>query len=256
VGERSREDGSLFGQDESKSVLQALSWLMSFVEGAWVGLWLPVGLDRQGERVWEGWRTPVTSIISGHGYWSAGDDIGTALSLLPKYLELSTDPVWQEALRRAISFFVEANSDLAFEKSMVLAQAGLELLAWAKDRCDKGWASKRIRALLRQVAPEKNSEALIPVPASLPALCALAKARRWEDGPRAVAEVRNGIVHPGKASTTYGPDVSTEAHIEALMLALWYLELGLLRLLGHDRQYLCRVDGLHPRLPPWVEAKS
>jgi hypothetical protein len=66
----------------------------------------------------------------------------------------------------------------------------------------------------------------------------LAKELNW-DGPKAITEVRNFIVHPGKENKRLtGREIP---YWEVLNLALWYLELVFLHLFGHEGVYANRL---------------
>lgn len=58
---------------------------------------------------------------------------------------------------------------------------------------------------------------------------------RWE-GPEILFELRNAMVHPPKhLDDIQWPE--GEELVDAWLLGTWYLELGLLRVLGYDGKY-------------------
>jgi hypothetical protein len=76
----------------------------------------------------------------------------------------------------------------------------------------------------------------VAIPPKLAELAREAATRGWEDGPRAVVETRNLLVH-----------ASANDHLpwhEAWMLARWYVELVLLRMLNFTGEYLNRTRAL------------
>ncbi len=91
------------------------------------------------------------------------------------------------------------------------------------------------------------------IPAKLSKLDKLAKEFNW-DGPKAISEVRNYIVHPGKENKRLAD--RKIPYYEILNLALWYLELALLHLFGHTGVYANRLQlGLYigvVDLVPWA----
>jgi hypothetical protein len=164
--------------------------------------------------------------------------------LFPPFMSLWGQEDWRTTLRHVIDFYVEANGHTLLEPRLVLAQAGLELLASVATPGAKERASDWIRVMLTDAGVPTD------IPESLPALSIFAGER---DGPWVITEMRNGVVHPGSRSHVFG--ASRQARLEAWSLAMWYLELGVLHLLGFQGDYLNRLD---PRAewdverPPWV----
>jgi hypothetical protein len=131
----------------------------------------------------------------------------------------------------------------------MVSQSALELLAWitvveernvvSGEGFDKLPASDRLRVLLE----------VLGIPRTLPAgLTALQKASEeapkggpgpWTDGPHALTDLRNVVVHPTKKRRTLGAvDLPWD---DAARLSRWYVELVLLRLMGYDGMYLSRL---------------
>jgi hypothetical protein len=131
------------------------------------------------------------------------------------------------------------------EGGTILAQAAFELLAWtllvedqrvlSEDGYQKLPASDKLRLLL--------SSCGIPptIPSSMCALAKAAGAHTWVDGPQAITEVRNALVHasPKKRKKVFGGDA--DARCDAWWLGLWWLELVLLRLFDYQGKYSNRL---------------
>ena len=206
VGKLERLDGKAFAAKKSEKMFDALPRYLSFCRGAWVALILPVGFDKSGGRVWEkweaqkivGWR-PVNTWFGGHSEESLAKGF-------PGFYARWQEEKWQEPLELANHWYVEANMAAGgVEGSIILAQAGLELLGWCRlvgeklGLSEKGYeniaAMEKLRLLLMVCG--------IPsaIPASLSKLTAVAKAKenQWKDGPQAVIEVRNALVHSNPA---------------------------------------------------------
>jgi hypothetical protein len=81
----------------------------------------------------------------------------------------------------------------------------------------------------------------VDIPACLGELSRLTLKRKWSDGPHAVTDLRNAVVHPTKRRRDGlgAPDLPWE---EVARLALWYGELVLLRLLGYHGKYMNRLS--------------
>ena len=97
-------------------------------------------------------------------------------------------------------------------------------------------AEKKMRLLL--------AEAKIPtaMPTHLTNFDAHAKHANWQDGPQALTQLRNWITHPTGKDRQNLDRVSLLTRFEACNLALWYLELTLLWLLGYRGDYVNRLN--------------
>jgi hypothetical protein len=153
---------------------------------------------------------------------------------------------WREPFRRAVQFYVNGNLGVPIEIGVILAQSGLELLAWSTfvpngsispKEFEKQWpADRQLRRLLQ----------LASVPTAVPAQLAnlardLPGLNASDDAPTRVSWVRNKIVHPPRNRAFY-------AHEAALITDTWrlsltYLELSLLFLCGYSGDYQSRIDG-------------
>jgi hypothetical protein len=92
----------------------------------------------------------------------------------------------------------------------------------------------------------------VDTPPSLPALAALQTPNRQvTDGPDRISYVRNAFVHPKR-----GAHRSTSAlTVDAWRLSQWYLEVGLLSLMGYSGNYKNRVLTEVTRVP-WASASG
>jgi hypothetical protein len=159
----------------------------------------------------------------------------------------------------ALSFYLEASTSAAPETSIVVGAAGLDLVSWlalvergpglSADAFDRLWQSDRIRLLLDAAATPRE------IPAELPNLGTHAANQNWIDGPHAIAELRNAIVHPKK--WMQAGSAPEGVRVEAKRLLLWYFDLALLRLVGYSGAYVPHLAAFpsgtvgSPRLVPW-----
>ena len=165
--------------------------------------------------------------------------------LYAAFVARMNDEMWGPAIRQAIHWYVAANDDrsgMTLEMRLILAQTGLEYLAWFYCVQDRGMvssdafgqrglsAANRIRLLVTSM------DIPIGVPKSMRALHAQ-RGKKWLDGAEAITEIRNAIVHPSKELNL--PD---GAYCDAWRLSLWYLDLVFLRLLGHEGEYGNRLS--------------
>ena len=82
------------------------------------------------------------------------------------------------------------------------------------------------------------------IPNSLPRL------RQWDDGPKAVTEVRHAAVHAKRHSDGWSWD--SEIWSEADSLCNWYATLGLLALINYDGRYINRTSATKQSDWSWV----
>lgn len=267
IGELSRGDGQPFsGEAEIRSGLRCLLALFSFCRGAWSAPMLPVGYDNQNDPVW--WSAGsvfcTAGLVNGLSWLDPHDGEGLQ-EVASLWMELWHDPLWAQALDRATMYYTEANRQGLAHPSFLeirytLAQAGLELMAWTilrqeAEATTPGWATGR------DAAPKNLRNVLswagisVDVPPELPALEDLRMEKGWDDAAHVPSWLRNRIAHPKVRAASSGP--AHDVLWQGTQLAIWYLELLLLRRLGYNGSYGCRLEtdrsAGQTRLVPWVE---
>jgi len=257
VGSLQRLDDASFTAADTRPVLDLLFWLLTFARGRWCGVLLPVGLDVGGERVWEQWGVPKVHQRTPTGdqgsSWYLPDSEALGLTF-PMMVSQWSDPAWQEVLRLAIDLYATANVQSSSSIALVIAQATLELLAWAvlverqQVISRTGFKKLETSATLKRLLD--NSGIPIEIPAGLPKLSAEAADRQWENGPHVITSLRNAVVHPTwNRHTGLGiPDLPWQ---DAARLSLWYVELILLRFLEYAGPYRNRLT-FSEETVPWV----
>jgi hypothetical protein len=127
-------------------------------------------------------------------------------------------------------------------RNIVLAQVALEALAFA--HLVKSWqqlqpdqfkspVSQHIRHFLRDFGNPTT------IPSTFYGLRRLRANSPW-DGPAAIAWLRNDIVHAARHRV---PGRRWKLLNQGLLLALWYLELGVLAVVHYDGSYRNRIAG-------------
>lgn len=238
-----RVDASAFAPTEALDALNAIAGFVALIRGQWAPPLLAVGLDRTGGVVWQDWTPRHTSA------WStvtSAFDAHHPEVLEPAftgYLGRWRSELWNMPLRIATQMYVEANGAATAETSLFLTQAALELIAWVmfveeQQSQDEGsFEGGRASARLRDVLDWLNVS--YEIPASLETLAREAQRLGWDDGPHAITETRNALAHPRRGDRLVEAD--TLARIELQELALWYLELALLRLIAIEGVYAARL---------------
>jgi hypothetical protein len=163
----------------------------------------------------------------------------------PGFMALLTDPIWEKPLSEAIYWCTNAGNrggTIATDVGLIISQAALELLSWTycvKHRklvsaraFDKGKlaAADKLRMLLSSLGIPTE------IPSVLEALRADPKPR-WADIPDAVTMIRNSLVHPDSKRPS-----SEGAYTEAWSLALWCIELVVLKLCNYNGKYANRIS--------------
>ena len=72
-----------------------------------------------------------------------------------------------------------------------------------------------------------------------------------EDGPDAIVQVRNAIIHTQERKIKFLEQISAEVNNEIRNLAIWYIEMILLRMLKYKGKYNNRCSSINT-----VEAKQ
>jgi hypothetical protein len=244
TGALRRSDGQAFSDEEAGEMLNVLAGCLGLATGAWAPPVAATGVDSAGNVVWREWNSRWTSpwISRLSGFDRHKHDLSGAFA---GYVDRWSDPVWNEPLRVATQMYVEANGPITADTSLVLGQALLELIACVRfveelqtrTPADfdnpRAKASERLRDLLAWIGISTM------IPASLAALDHEAAQRGWADGPHAITEMRNSLVHPRQRQRLTTTPV--HARIDLHELVLWYAELALLRLIDYRGGYANRL---------------
>ncbi|HEX5366266.1 MAG TPA: hypothetical protein VFW63_06335 [Acidimicrobiales bacterium] len=240
VGEMRRVDGSSFDTATAADALFGWQAALSFALGRWVAPAVPVGFDGHGRRIWEQWAPWRCDTVRGYESWwdtHTGDDLA---EFVAAYLRAYLDGTQHDEVRMAAMHVITANhAGTTTEGKVMLAQAGLEYLAWVRlvlsgQMSRKEYREKDAAARLRLLLQEAQVDTTVPD--ALPGLRELACEHGF-DGPSATAWVRNRLVHPKDAGEPY--------RIEGLVwqtaqLLLEYGELLVLHGLGYKGRYMHR----------------
>lgn len=254
IGEITRADGANFAAEEIKPMLSMMHWFAALARGAHAGVAIPVGFGDTPDPAWVEWSATVADPWRGPLSWASRtnpEQVQTAFSLVMDRME---DPFWSEVLRLLIDYYVAANDPRPVEQALMVAQAGLELTSWLVlvklgDHCPKETEQMKAAARLRRFLSALKVDCSIP-----PRLASLSGLRLGDrpDGPGAITGARNRIVHPSLKKAT----LDTEAKLDVWRLALWYLELGILYLIGYEGEYTNRVTAEwvgETELVPWAK---
>ena len=252
VGRLTRVDGSAFTADRASTILELLTAFLIFARGAACSIPIRWGRGTTGEIAWRQFGSPVVDRWT-RGRISWFDERHGALltEVFDAFCQRANDNALGEPLSLALHWYRHCNtSSSGMEGSLVLGMAALELLsalivagrsrAKSDAKHDNLRAAEKLRVLL---------EAL-NVPADIPprfkALTTFAEKIAEDNGKSdscaALAAVRNGFVHfsDKKREGVFGK-YGRKATFDAWWLSLWYQELALLHILGHQGSYANRT---------------
>ncbi|MBV9468761.1 MAG: hypothetical protein JO316_03975 [Abitibacteriaceae bacterium] len=258
-------DGSTFDAAQVSELIDELLRFFSFARGFFSPPILPVGFDPNGKRVWEDWRVLRSSSMQGAQSWfSDRQYVNRNLEQsLSGFLKLWRNPAWTETLKLSIHYYTESNTNAGgIEGSIILAQVAIEMLAasfliengyLSPDGYEKLPAAERIRLTLSIM------KIPVEIPAHLTELGVIAKAENWKTGPYALVDMRNTFVHVTPKNQTKSLRFSWLAKFQMLQVALSYIELSLLYILGYQGTYVNRlrrdlIKGV-TEIVPWGLAK-
>lgn len=243
VGLVTTRDGEAISYSCAEEILRAFSLWASLLRGAYTSPVVMVGEAADASSIW-------TRHVDWHlDSWSAASGILPRPLLLQdrpetlpalarslsRVVELLADPEWGDVLRRVAQWYLTANVGQT-EGDLVLAQVGLELLAYAtivlgghltSDGFSRLTAADHFQLLLA------IHSLPLTVPPDLVRLGGYARGRQI-DAPRVVAEFRNRIVHPPTKKNRPAEFDDVNARIEAKTLSLHLLERAILATLGYD----------------------
>jgi hypothetical protein len=238
-----RRDRRLFAFARCQELLTCLAWCLWFCRAARPAVLVPVGFDSNGRAMWARWAAPRIDPLP-YRHWQWFDEAYGAAQfsmLFPLFLQRYSDPVWQRSLKLAIDSYADAAGG-TLQRNIVLAQVGLETLAFthlvtstSQLRANQFRApiSGHIRDFLKDVG----------IPTTIPrTYYGLRRVRAntpW-DGPAAIAWLRNDIVH-GNLHRVHGR--RWKVAYQGCQLALWYLELAVLAVIGYQGPYRNRLSG-------------
>jgi len=232
-----RLDRSSFSVDDARDLLKAFSYYISFARGIWLAPILLSGYDAKGEQVFEEWSSCRADSWQNTYIWFSPDSTELP-SVFPGFLRKWQDETWRELVEQSIHWYVESSKQAGgVDGAIILQQTALERLAWvlcveekrnlSQDAFHKISAADKVRQLLSPF------DIGLEIPARLTNLIQLSKHFNWVDGPQAIAEIRNAIVHPNSKNRHKRSSASDAARQEAWFLGREYLELVLLKLFDY-----------------------
>jgi hypothetical protein len=262
VGELRRVDSNPFTLGEARDLLASLRYFLSLVGGKWTDSTLRVGYASLDRVVAQEWHSPAVDGWGGRRSvfpeYVREEDRVRAPHLAPIFQTITSfwkDETWKDVITWCISWLIESDKAVNADTSVVLSQAGLELVAWAQLVLNWGMTPGEFKDLKAHEALSMLLE-VTGVPVTIPNGTILNEMHGFAKenvvaGPEALTRLRNSVVHPRAGEKRPSP---TLRH-EAAQLGLWYLQLAILRLLNYEDQYLDRLRSWHAQPVPWTSGE-
>jgi hypothetical protein len=241
VGEITKLKGNI-SFDEAEDLAYKFSTFLSFLNGRRTSPLFLVGVHEE-EILWRDFSDKVIDQYKFVPTWPSKKTTEGLNELWNAFDLTWKEESHKEFLITAIHWYIEANSGVGFtEGSIIMAQTDLELIYnWLiieKKRLLMGRdaeninAANKIRLLLSHLSVDPK------IPEEFPELSQFSD---FEDGPDAIVQIRNALVHGQEEKRKKLTKISNRVKTQTLNLAIWYIELSLLNILNHNRTYLNRV---------------
>jgi hypothetical protein len=240
VGVLSRTDGKPFSKESAANLLDGLRYFLSFARGRWSWPCCYLGVSR-GECCWFLAENPkVVDPLTDDHHFSFTSSKDAMVKSFAGFVDIWQKKLWKEPIRAALSWYLDSERALSAETALLSSLTALELVSWllvveereilSADGCNRLPVSDHIRLLLT----------LLGLPVGFPKhfsameTYSSEKSRKWGDGPTAITELRNSIVHPRRRNTFFQAPIAVQR--QARDLALLYLESALLKIFGFDAE--------------------
>lgn len=242
IGQVFRKDGNDFSLENFREIDEIIHYFFSFCAGYFTGPILPVGLDKKKVQVWKLWSTGLCSPFISTLSWFDLNNGQLMEEVFPGFYSLWLNKIWNKSIKTAIYWYLRSNMrEGGVDGAVILAQAALELICYTyfvedkkifkyEDFKNKS-AKKKIDLVLSDLGIPTD------LPPILQDLYSLGQNYSW-NGPQAITEVRNFLVHPGQPKRLKGKILPLS---EVWRLSLWYIELIFLRLFNHQGYYYERL---------------
>lgn len=241
-GKITKTNKESFTSDELLNLLNKLYWLLTFARGGMTAPVLIDGFDQNNNIIWQDRSIRSTGrwALTQKNNWFSPHHVNEIFDLLsPGWNDLFEHKLWKSEVHKVLYWYTYAGRGVegaGTDGSVILALSALELLAYnylvrekglrTKEKFEKKSLSNNIFKVLEDL------EIPIHLPGELKDLSSYSKDNDWHTGPKAISELRNEIVHPARESSP-----SSFVCYEAQQLALWYVEMIILK--------LCKYDGIY-----------
>ena len=253
AGSISRTDGADFTGAQARAALDMLEDFLAFASGQKTTACCPVGTVGA-DVVWSMWSSPERW-EPGRESWLDPKRPQSLGELFPAFMAQRRSCRWGEALGEAVYWYRIANdSARGIDAGLPCAQTALERLFyefWKRDQPDqeaidekkfrKIGTAERVRRLLSKL------DVPCEIPPRAECLRKAVEGSARKDAAKALADIRNDLIHGGRGRA----DIPPQRFIEAWTLAMWIVEMAILSLCGYCGWHWNRISG-EPERVPWA----
>jgi len=260
IGTIEHLDGTLVKLADVDGMLTLVGFALSFCSGQWSLPFLRVGLDDDGNQQSFSWRAPRTSNWNSKYTWYPRSDEYALQQFLTGFSSRWHEAAWEQPIRIAINWYIQALDPDTLDTGIVLAHAALEVLAYTlaveapppgvdpqiPGKYNRESADVKVDRLLKSlgvttIVPSHMSDLLALVPTCRAEIKPPSRQSTIViEGPFLISYVRNAVLHGNRLSQLIA--FSTDTRLEAWQLSVWYLELAILKLCGYSGQCVNRVS--------------
>lgn len=243
IGLLTRSDEEAISYAQAEEALRAFSLWASLLRGAYTSPVVMIGEVADGSTVWvrhldwylDPWSAAPGVLPRPLVVHDRSETLPALARSLNRVMELLADPDWADIFGRVTLWYLTANAGQT-DGDLILAQAGLELLAYATivlgghltvDGFSRLNAADQFQLLLTIHGLD------LAVPPDLKRLDAYARSHQ-RNAPQVVTEFRNRVVHPPTKKSRPAEFGDPNALIEAKMLSLQLLERAILATVAYD----------------------
>jgi hypothetical protein len=244
--ELSRSDGGDIPTAELKELLRAVQAWLSFIRGFWVAPLLAVGVDQYERRVWEEVGVRRMGRMQAAESWFPPHEVGSLQPAFEKFFAKWADLATRKYLDAALYWYLEANSpsggtEVRLISAVVALEAVISLLRVSGFSTEFPTGSPRFIDELTALLSLLDVSSAIPP--DYDDLRHFAETVGAQSGPGAVWALRNATAHPSVSTLASVENTKglTNRYWQAWYLAMWYVELGLLRAIGYQGKYASRI---------------
>lgn len=243
-----KKSGTSISTSEVQEILGTLYWFFAFLRGARTGPILP-SVDSPFTKHWISVAPWIVDEARRVDSWLPDRSSVNVDALFGGFIDKWSDPIWNEALRTTIAWYISANApSTTHEAGITLCQIALEVLASLKG-FEGGKAHERIRSLLQSL------NIPLQIPARLQALYNYAKGLNV-DAPECITQIRNKLEHPTAKNRKHVGIIDGVTRMQTAQYGLELLELCLLAIMNYRGKYTRRAfqgwKGDDEILVPWV----
>eukprot|EP01093_Parvamoeba_rugata_P017093 TRINITY_DN6659_c0_g1_i1.p1 TRINITY_DN6659_c0_g1~~TRINITY_DN6659_c0_g1_i1.p1 ORF type:complete len:325 (+),score=34.98 TRINITY_DN6659_c0_g1_i1:198-1172(+) len=233
-------DNAMLNGKEANQILKVVNAFLCLLKGSWCHIVLPEGF-KGNERVWFQLNTPRESYRNPSSWFP----IHSAKSVEALFNRFYSTLLCAEEfmLWKSILYWYQHanNNEKGIDVGIIIGQTAIERLAYyilvqnKKILSEREFRDLKASDKFRRLLSEYEIELVLPE--TLKVMKLNSKLCRWEDGPHAITEIRNSLVHPkSKNSEAMG-----QSMYEAWKLTLWYLEVCILKIFQYKGLYTNRL---------------